>query len=69
MVAKFVSSSLCNHVIIVLKLNCSGIYAKPQAMLWVRNGERTPWYMQVIECYQGGQIQENMLNWTWVQKR
>jgi len=68
MIVKFVSSSLRNHVIIILKLNCSGIYSKPQAILWVRNGGRTPRYMQLIECYRDNQIQDNMVNWTWVYK-
>ena len=66
---KRVSSSLCNHVIIILKLFCSGIRSMPQTKLWVRNGGRSPRYMKFIECYQGNQIQDNILNWTWVRKR
>ena len=61
MVPKFVSSSLGNEVIVILKLNCSGIHSKPQAMLWVRRGKRTPRLLQLIECYQGNQIEDNMV--------
>jgi hypothetical protein len=55
LVARFVSSSLRNHVIIILKLNYSGIHSKLQTIFLVRNDGRTPRYIQLIDCYHGNQ--------------